>query len=95
MEYLALKKNKLKIEAFFPFSSCTCTYAPLIERIGRITARFKDSVEVQMKSTNSKEARDYGIEGSCVIVDGAIRLPAGFDEKELEEAIIKRRTDGQ
>ena len=94
MECLALKKSKLKVEAFFPFSSCTCTYAPLIERIGRVTARFKDSVEVLVKSTKSKEAREYGIEDSCVIVDGAIRLPSGFDEKELEDAIIQRRTDG-
>jgi len=90
MECLALKKSKLKVEAFFPFSSCTCTYAPLIERIGRVTAKFKDSVDVQMKSTTSKEAREYGIQDSCIIVDGVIKLSAGFDEKELEEAIIKR-----
>ena len=85
-----MRKSKLKVEAFFPFSSCACAYAPLMEKIGRVTAKFKDSVEFQMKSTKSKEAREYGIQGSCVIVDGVIRLSADFDEKELEEAIIKR-----
>ena len=85
-----MRKNKLKVEAFFPFSSCACTNAPLMEKIGRVTAKFKDSVEFQMKSTTSKEAREYGIQGSCVMVDGAIRLSADFNEKELEEAIIKR-----
>ena len=89
-----MRKNKLKVEAFFPFSSCACAYAPLMEKIGRVTAKFKNSVEFQMKSTKSKEAREYGIQGSCVIVDGVIRLSADFDEKELEEAITKRNTDG-
>jgi hypothetical protein len=86
-----VKKNKLKVEAFFPFGSCACTYAPLMERIGRVTAKFKDSVEFQVKSTTSKEAREYGIQAECVIVDRAIRLSADFTETELEEAIIKRR----
>ncbi len=87
-----MRKNKLKVEAFFPFSSCACTYAPLMEKIGRVTAKFNDSVEFHMKSTKSKEAREYGIQDSCVMVDGAIRLSADFDEKELEEAIIKRNS---
>lgn len=80
----------MKVEAFFPFSSCTCAYAPLMEKIGRVTAKFRDSVEVHMKSTTSKEACKYNIRDSCVIVDEVIRLPADFDENELEEAIIKR-----
>lgn len=89
-----MKKSKLKVEAFFPLSSCVCTYAPLIEKIGRVTAKFKDSVEFKIKSTTSKEAREYGIQGSCVVVDGVVKLSADFDEKELEEAITKRNTDG-
>jgi len=88
-----VRKNKLKVEAFFPFSSCACAYAPFMEKIGRVTAKFKDSVEIKMKSTTSKEAREYGIQGSCIVVDGVIRLSPDFDEKELEEAIIKRNAD--
>ena len=88
-----MRKNKLKVEAFFPFSSCACAYAPCMEKIGRVTAKFKDSVEIKMKSTTSKEAREYGIQGSCIVVDGVIRLSPDFDEKELEEAIIKRNAD--
>lgn len=83
----------MKVEAFFPFSVCACAYAPFLEKIGRVTAKFKDSVEFQMKSTTSKEAREYGIQDSCVIVGGLIKLSADFDEKELEEAIIKRKAN--
>ena len=48
-----------------------------------------------MRSTASKEARKYAVQGSCVIVDGVVRLPADFDGKELEEAIIKRNANKQ
>lgn len=86
-------KRKLKVELFFPFGSCACSIGPLMEKVGRVTSKFKDSVEFQMKSTKSKEAREYGVQDPCVVVDGAIMLSAEFDEKELEEAIIKRKTE--
>jgi len=87
-----VKKNKLKVEAFFPFSSCACAYAPFMEKIGRVTAKFKDSVDFQMKSIKSKEAREYGIQESCIMVDGVIKLSVDFEERELEQAIIQRTT---
>jgi acylphosphatase len=64
-----------------------------MEKVGRVTSNFKETVEVQMRSTVSKEAGAYGVKGSCVIVDGNIRLQADFDEKKLEEAIKQRIAD--
>jgi hypothetical protein len=61
-----------------------------MEKVGRVTSNFKDTVEVQTRSATSKEAREYAVQGSCVIVDGAVRLSADFDEKQLEEAINQR-----
>ena len=89
------KKNKLKVEIFLPFGACACSYAPLIEKVGKVRSKFKDSIEVQMKSTTSKEACKYGVTDSCVIVDGAVRFSADFDEKKLEEAIIQRSMNGR
>jgi hypothetical protein len=66
-----------------------------MEKVGRATSKFKDAVEVQMKSNTSKEAREYGVQSSCVIVDGVIRLSADFDENQLEEAIIRRSSNKQ
>ncbi len=85
-----MKKNKLKVEVFFPFASCTCTYAPLLEKVGRVTAKFKDSVDLKMRSTKSPEAKEYGLLDSCVMVDGTIKLPPSFDEEKLEELIVSR-----
>ena len=85
-----MKKSKLKIEVFLPLGSCACSFASLMEKVGSVTSNFKDTVEVQMRSTASKEAREYAVQGSCVIVDGAVRLSADFDENQLEEAIIQR-----
>jgi len=90
-----LKKSKLKVEVFFSFGSCACSFAPLMEKVGRVTSKFKDTVEVQMKSTTSKEACKCGVTDSCVIVDGADKFSADFDEKKLEEAIIQRSMNGR
>jgi len=82
--------KKVKVEIFFPFGLCACAYAPLMEKVGRVTSRFKSSVDVQMKSSTSKEARKNGVQDPCVIVDGAVKFSGDFDEKQLEEAIIQR-----
>jgi hypothetical protein len=81
------------IEVFFPFGSCACSFAPLMEKVGRVASNFKDTVDVQMRSTASKEAREYSVQDSCVIVDGVVRLLADFDEKQLEESIIQRNSN--
>ena len=43
-----------------------------------------------MKSSTSKEAKAYGVQDPCVIVDGTVRFSGDFDEKQLEEAITQR-----
>ncbi len=86
-----MKRNKLKVEVFVPLGSCVCDFAPLMEKVGHITSKFKDLVEVQMKSTKSSEASKYGVQDMCVVVNGKIKLPSDFDEKELEHAILKGR----
>ena len=84
-----MKRNKVKVEVFVPLGSCVCNFAPLMEKVGQVTSKFKDLVEVQTKSTKSSEASKYGVQDMCVIVNGKIKLPLDFDEKELEDAILK------
>ena len=60
-----------------------------MEKVGRVTAKFKDLIEVQIKSTKSPEASTYGAQDSCVMIGGKIKLSADFDEKELEDIITK------
>jgi hypothetical protein len=85
-----MKKNKVKVEVFVPLGSCVCNFAPLMEKVGHVTPKFKDLVEVQTKSTRSSEASKYGVQGMCVVVDEKIKLPQDFDEKQLEDAISKQ-----
>lgn len=85
-----MKKNKVKVEVFVPLGSCVCNFAPLMERVGHVTSKFKDLVEVQNRSTKSSEASKYGVQDMCVVVDGEIKLPSEFEEKELEDAISKQ-----
>jgi hypothetical protein len=84
-----LKTSKVKIEIFFPFGSCACSFAPLLEKVGRVASKFKGLVDFDMRSTGSKEASQYGVKDSCVIVNGTVKLAPDFEEKILEEIIIK------
>jgi len=85
-----MNKNKVRVEVFVPLGSCVCNFAPLMEKVGCVTSKFKDSVEVQTKSTKSSEASKYGVQDMCVVVDGK-KLPSDFDEKELENAISESK----
>lgn len=83
-----MSRNKIRVEVFVPLGSCVCNFAPLMEKVGRVTSKFKDLVEVQTKSTKSSEASKYGVQDMCVVVDGK-KIPIDFDEKELENAILE------
>lgn len=86
-----MKRNKVKVEVFVPLGSCVCNFAPLMEKVGHVTSKFKDIVEVQTKSTKSSEASRYGVQDMCVVVNGETKLQSDFDENELEDAIMRSR----
>jgi hypothetical protein len=79
-----------KVEVFVPLGSCICNFAPLMEKVGQVASKFKDLAEVQTKSTSSPEASKYEVQDMCVVVDAKIKLPCDFDEKELENAILRQ-----
>jgi len=35
------------------------------------------------------EASKYGVQDICVVIDGKIKLSSNFDEKKLEDTILK------
>jgi hypothetical protein len=84
-----MKNNKIKVEVFVPLGSCVCNFAPLMEKVVHVTLKFKDSVEVQTKSIKSSEASKYGVQDTCVVINGKVKIPSDFDEKELEDAILR------
>ncbi|MGB9714659.1 MAG: hypothetical protein ACPLZC_06780 [Candidatus Bathyarchaeales archaeon] len=84
------KKHMLKIEVFAPLGSCVCDFAPFMEKIMNITSKFKDSVNIEMKSIKSPEAVKYGVQGLSVVVDGDVKLSADFDEEEFERIIREK-----
>ena len=84
-----MKSKKVKVEVFVPLGSCICNFAPLIEKVGQVTAKHKDLIDVQVKSTKSSEASKYGVQGTTIVVNGKIKLSPDFVEKELEQAILK------
>lgn len=87
---MSIRKDKVKIEVFVPLGSCVCNFAPFMEKVGRVTSKFKDLVEVEIKSTKSPEASKHGIQEICVLVGGTAKFFGSFDERELEETILKK-----
>jgi len=83
-----LKKIKVNIEIFVSFGSCACASAPLIDKVARVASKHSD-VGFAIKSTSSKEACQYAIEESCVIINGSLKLNPTFSEQELEDALKK------
>ena len=79
----------MKVEVFVPLGSCICNFAPLMEKIGQATSMYKDLIEIKIISVKSSEAFEHGIQDICVMVNGKIKLPQDFDEKELEDIILK------
>jgi hypothetical protein len=92
---VSIKKGKVKIEVFVPLGSCVCNFAPFMEKIGRVTSRFKDVTDVQMKSNKSSEASRYGVQNMGIVINGKITLSASFEEKELEDAISQEEQSQQ
>jgi len=86
-----MTKTKVKIEVFVPLGSCVCNFAPFMERIGRVTSRFKDVTEVQVKSNKSSEASKYGVQDMGIVINERTKLSADFDEKELYNAIVQEQ----
>lgn len=86
-----MKKGKVKIEVFVPLGSCVCNFAPFMEKIGRVTSKFKDLTDVQMKSNKSSEASRYGVQDMGLVVNGKIKLSQNFEEKELQDAISQEK----
>ena len=84
-----MKRNKVKVEVFVPLGSCICNFAPLMEKVGQATSKYRDFIEIQIKSTKSSEAFEHGIQDMCVVVNGKFKLPSDFDEKKLEDTILK------
>jgi len=86
-----VKRDKVKVEVFVSLGSCVCDFAPLMEKVGHVTSKFKDFVEVQTKSIKSSEALGYGVQDMCVVVNGETKLCSDFDESELVDSILQCR----
>jgi hypothetical protein len=83
-----LTKTKVNIEIFIPFGSCACASAPLIDKVARVASKHSN-VDFAIKSTSSKEARQYAVNESCVMINGSLKLSSTFTEQELEDALTK------
>ncbi|MHA1167195.1 MAG: hypothetical protein ACTSP4_01460 [Candidatus Hodarchaeales archaeon] len=67
-----MSKKNIKVEVFVPAGVCGCTFSHWIDRVYRIINEYRDLVDVDSYSTNSKRAKELGIDSTCIVADGEV-----------------------
>jgi hypothetical protein len=82
-----LKQQPIKIMIFYPSSTCVCSSQFVLEKVVKVSARFKGLVDYDIRSTDSEEAKIFSVKDPCVLVNGSVKLVLNFDEEALVDAI--------
>ena len=66
--------EKLNIDIFVPLSACSCEWDKFMNTIFTVITPYMKNVDFQTKDLNSEEARNQGVFGNCVVVDGKTKF---------------------
>ena len=66
--------NKLNVDIFVPLSACSCEWDKFMNRIFKVITPFIKNIDFKTKDINSQEARNLGVYGNSVIVDGKTKF---------------------
>ncbi len=80
----------VRLEAFVPLHECTCHYSFFIQKIERVIAAYRDSVDIEIKGISSPDGVKYEIEDLTLVVNKETKLPANFSEDELSSIIEEK-----
>ena len=76
MKVVSIPRNpdKLNIDIFVPLSACSCEWDKFMNGIFTVITPYMKNVDFQTKDLNSDEARNQGVFGNCVVVDGKTKF---------------------
>ncbi|MHA1992400.1 MAG: hypothetical protein ACW981_07195 [Candidatus Hodarchaeales archaeon] len=83
-----LFSSKIQVEIIVPAGKCTCTYSKWIENIWDKLDKFREYVDVETTDTNSQRAKDLGVSGQSLIVNGQ-KIPVFKLQTKLGELMKK------
>jgi arsenite methyltransferase len=73
--------NKLKIDIYVPLEVCACQWDKFVNRVFETITPYIKSIDYDTKSTNSEEAKNLGIRGNTILVNGEKRYSSAFSLK--------------
>jgi len=74
IESIPRNPEKLNIDIFVPLTACSCEWDKFMNSIFTVITPFMKNVDFQTKDLNSDEARNQGVFGNCVVVDGKTKF---------------------
>ncbi len=74
IESIPRNSEKLNIDIFVPLSACSCEWDKFMNGIFTVITPYMKNVDFQTKDLNSDEARNQGVFGNCVVVDGKTKF---------------------
>jgi hypothetical protein len=86
-----LISSKIQVEIIVPAGKCSCNYSKWIENIWDKLDKFREYVDVETKDTNSQRAKDLGISGQTLMVNGE-KIPVFQLQTRLGELKEKLNT---
>ena len=80
--------EKIQIEIIIPAGICSCSYTKWIENIWDKIDKFREYVEVETIDTNCQRAKELGIIGQTVLLNGK-KIPVFQLESSLSKLTEK------
>ncbi len=80
-------KKKIKVEIVTPAGTCACAFSRWIEKVFRILLKYKDFVDLQSITSDSPRARELGVGGCTIVVNGE-ETPVHLLEQKIQELLV-------
>ena len=75
-----------KVEVFSPAGACGCSFANWIDKVWSILMNHKDEIEIVSLTSDSPRAKELGVGGRTVVVNGEV-TPVFLLEQKLHELL--------
>ncbi|MHA1994889.1 MAG: hypothetical protein ACW97Z_10130 [Candidatus Hodarchaeales archaeon] len=77
------------IEVIAPIDVCSCSFSVWMNRVWDILNEFKDQIHITSLTSDSTRARELGVAGRSVVINGDI-VPVFLLKDTLIELIVRK-----
>ena len=86
-----LDPNKLNVDIYVPLDACACEWSQFMNLIFSALTPYIKHIKYETKNLNSEEARNLGLSGKCVLVDGKKKYTTSYAlKKDLPDLLEQK-----